>query len=392
MTAQPSVSRAASPSAVVGAEHGERRAQSIASATPGCLSRSSSRSRATVTATERASRSETPGARSRMISTSRSSVGEVDPVVEAAPLQRVVQLARPVRGDHDRGRLVGGDRPELGHGDREVGEHLEQERLELVVGPVELVDQQHRAGAGRAAPAAAAARAGTPARTARRSARAGRARRPGARERRAAAASSPSRRAPARRRSPRSTAGGSARRRARARAPSRPRSCRRPARPRAAAAAASRAPGRQRSRARGPAGSRRRRAPARPPPRCEGHSDIVSSATRHERRFQLPIITITVNGARQEVEVEPGRCSRTSSARGSGSPARRSAAKRRSAARAPSTLDGRRSEVVHRARRPGRRLARSSRSRGSPRRAGCTRCRRRSGSSTASSAASARRG
>ena len=66
-------------------------------------------------------------------------------MVEAAPLERVVQLARAVRGDHDGGRLRGGDRPELGHGDGEVGEHLEQERLELVVGAVELVDQQHRA-------------------------------------------------------------------------------------------------------------------------------------------------------------------------------------------------------------------------------------------------------
>ena len=82
-----------------------------------------------------------------MISTSRSSVREVDPVVEAAPLERVVELARPVRGDHDGGGVVGGDRAELGHRDREVGEHLEQERLELVVGTVELVDEQHGAGA-----------------------------------------------------------------------------------------------------------------------------------------------------------------------------------------------------------------------------------------------------
>ena len=36
------------------------------------------------------------------------------------------------------------ERAELGDGDRVVGEDLEQERLELVVGPVDLVDEQHR--------------------------------------------------------------------------------------------------------------------------------------------------------------------------------------------------------------------------------------------------------
>ena len=42
------------------------------------------------------------------------------------------------------GGVGGRDRPELGDRHREVREHLEQERLELVVGPVELVDQEHR--------------------------------------------------------------------------------------------------------------------------------------------------------------------------------------------------------------------------------------------------------
>src|SRR5215213_9787536 len=65
-----------------------------------------------------------------------------DPVVEAAPLERVVQLARPVRGkDHVRPALRG-DRAQLGNRDLEVRQHLEQERLELLVGAVDLVDQQ----------------------------------------------------------------------------------------------------------------------------------------------------------------------------------------------------------------------------------------------------------
>ena len=46
------------------------------------------------------------------------------------------------------GGLVRPDRADLGDGDLEVGEHFQQERLELVVGPVHLVDQQHRLVAG----------------------------------------------------------------------------------------------------------------------------------------------------------------------------------------------------------------------------------------------------
>ena len=41
------------------------------------------------------------------------------------------------------GRRRGADRPELGDRYREVRQELEQERLELVVGAVDLVDQQH---------------------------------------------------------------------------------------------------------------------------------------------------------------------------------------------------------------------------------------------------------
>jgi hypothetical protein len=42
------------------------------------------------------------------------------------------------------GGTLGVEGAELGHGDRVVGEDLEQERLELVVGAVDLVDQEHR--------------------------------------------------------------------------------------------------------------------------------------------------------------------------------------------------------------------------------------------------------
>ena len=64
-------------------------------------------------------------------------------MIEAAPLERVMQLARAVGGeDHDR-TAARGDRAQLGHGDREVRQELEQERLELVIGTIDLVDQQH---------------------------------------------------------------------------------------------------------------------------------------------------------------------------------------------------------------------------------------------------------
>ena len=68
-------------------------------------------------------------------------------MVEAPPLQRVVKLPGPVRC-HDHGRKrVGRDPADLGDRHRELRQDLQQEGLELVVGPVELVDQQHRAAA-----------------------------------------------------------------------------------------------------------------------------------------------------------------------------------------------------------------------------------------------------
>ena len=67
----------------------------------------------------------------------------VEPEVQAAALERLGQLARVVRGqDHDRLRARR-DPAQLGDRDLEVREQLEQHRLELLVGLVDLVDQQH---------------------------------------------------------------------------------------------------------------------------------------------------------------------------------------------------------------------------------------------------------
>ena len=69
--------------------------------------------------------------------------GVVQPQVQAAALQRLGQLARVVGGEqHDRVRARLHP-AELGDRDLEVGQHLQQHRLELLVGLVDLVDQQH---------------------------------------------------------------------------------------------------------------------------------------------------------------------------------------------------------------------------------------------------------
>ncbi len=65
--------------------------------------------------------------------------------MEAAAAEGLCHLARPVGREEDQRRLlrVGLDRPELGDRHLELGEHLEQEGLELGVGAVDLVDQEH---------------------------------------------------------------------------------------------------------------------------------------------------------------------------------------------------------------------------------------------------------
>src|SRR5215472_10023585 len=66
-----------------------------------------------------------------------------DPVVQAATPQSVVQFPRPVGGQDDCGCAIRRDRADLRDADLEVGEDLQQECLELVIGTVNLVDEQH---------------------------------------------------------------------------------------------------------------------------------------------------------------------------------------------------------------------------------------------------------
>ena len=67
-----------------------------------------------------------------------------DPVIEAAALERVVDFAGAVRGDHHDRRMRRLHGAELRDGHLEIREHLQEKRLERFVGAVELVDQQHR--------------------------------------------------------------------------------------------------------------------------------------------------------------------------------------------------------------------------------------------------------
>src|SRR4051794_30675837 len=67
----------------------------------------------------------------------------VQPEVQAAPLERLGELARVVGGQQHHRTRARLDPPELGDGDLEVREDLQQHGLELLVGLVDLVDEQH---------------------------------------------------------------------------------------------------------------------------------------------------------------------------------------------------------------------------------------------------------
>ncbi len=62
-------------------------------------------------------------------------------MVEAAPLQRVVDLSGAVGGDDDMGGVSGSDRPYFGDRDLEIGEDLKKVGLELSIAAIELVNQ-----------------------------------------------------------------------------------------------------------------------------------------------------------------------------------------------------------------------------------------------------------
>jgi hypothetical protein len=70
-------------------------------------------------------------------------LGVVEPEIQAAALERLSQLARVIGGEQHDGVRARLDPPELGNRYLEVRQQLEQHRLELLIGLVDLVDQQH---------------------------------------------------------------------------------------------------------------------------------------------------------------------------------------------------------------------------------------------------------
>ncbi len=73
-------------------------------------------------------------------------LGEADVKMQATPLQRVAEVTLAVRGQDHRRRRDGRDGAELGNRDLEIAEDFQQQRFELGVRFVDLVDQQHAAG------------------------------------------------------------------------------------------------------------------------------------------------------------------------------------------------------------------------------------------------------
>ena len=134
---RPPSSRMSAPSAT------SVRAQSIVSETEGALRSGMARSALTTRTSDSASACVEVGHLEPDDLLLELGVGEVDVQEEAATAQRLGQLAGGVGGQHDEGAVRGRDRAELGHRDLEVAEHLEQQALDLDVGLVGLVDQQH---------------------------------------------------------------------------------------------------------------------------------------------------------------------------------------------------------------------------------------------------------
>src|SRR5881398_708898 len=114
------------------------------SATPGRLSRSSSRNASTKTYLPREGLLDT---RDPVLDDPHLLLERrvADPEIQTPPLERVAELPHAVRGHDDVRDALGIDHAQLWDRDLILGQHLEEERLELLVRPVDLVDEQHGA-------------------------------------------------------------------------------------------------------------------------------------------------------------------------------------------------------------------------------------------------------
>src|SRR5215467_11431446 len=68
----------------------------------------------------------------------------LDVKIKTAAPQRIADVSSTFRREHYIGYVLGLDRSQLGNRDLEVRQHLQQKRLETIVGAIDLVDQQHR--------------------------------------------------------------------------------------------------------------------------------------------------------------------------------------------------------------------------------------------------------
>src|SRR5205814_4422213 len=66
------------------------------------------------------------------------------PVIYTAATKRLMQFARPVRSEHDYRRCIRLDGSAFRDRSLKIGQEFEQERFELVIGTVDLIDQQYR--------------------------------------------------------------------------------------------------------------------------------------------------------------------------------------------------------------------------------------------------------
>src|SRR6266498_1062551 len=69
--------------------------------------------------------------------------GIIDPEVQAAPLERIVDFACTIRCDHHEWRAISLDRADLGDRYLEIGEDFQQKGFEFLVAAVNFIDQQY---------------------------------------------------------------------------------------------------------------------------------------------------------------------------------------------------------------------------------------------------------
>ena len=169
LSTEPSVRSIVSASSSATPSSYSAASQSIASAIPGGFWMSPSRIRAHRGRRPARPAARRPPARAGARSRSRAAGGVVDPLYR----QRRLTASCRSRVRLDVSTIAGGcvalDRAELRDRHRGLGEQLEQERLEVVVGAIDLVDQQHRGPRARMLqrPQQRPARSGSRARTAR---------------------------------------------------------------------------------------------------------------------------------------------------------------------------------------------------------------------------------